>query len=1138
MCEKLYGTLFNDNWEYTEAPAGTRFDDINALALSPIDIPHDMLINDCNDLYRSCTGIYRKRFTLSPSELGKCIVLRFDGVYQDCSVYINGSHVCSHKYGYSAFDADISRFAATENELVVIVRHDAPNSRWYSGAGIFRDVFLRIADTRHFAPDGIYIHTEPRGDGYSLTIDSECDNSDGLIITHTVIDENGKKVSECTVPYGETAEIILSSPKIWDITSPHIYILRCELKSPDGSTTYDTAENTFGCRDIRFDPDHGFFLNGRHLKLNGVCLHHDLGSLGAAYNSDIMRRRLLKMKDMGVNAIRTSHNMPACDMMRLADELGFLIDSEIYDVWSRPKTEFDSARWFDECCEEDVRSWVIRDRNHPSVIMWSIGNEIYDTHGGEYGMQETRRLVRAVRTHDPRRNALVTFGSNYIPWENTQKCADELDAVGCNYTEHIYRDLHEKHPKWCIYGSETAARGQSRGIYHFPLSHTCRTYEDLQLSSLENSRSGQGDRTPQQPIIWDRDCGFSAGQFIWTGIDYIGESTPYTTKCAYFGQVDTALFEKDTFYLYKSAWMPEKPTVHLLPYYDFNEGETIDVCAYTNCASVELFADGVSLGRQEIDIRHGDTLWGKWQMKYHKGVIKAVGYDENGNVSACDVQSSFGDGEKLVLSADRTEMPANGVSAAIVSISAMDGDGVFVANARNRVFVEVSSPGRLVGLDSGDSTDFETYKGSSKKLFSGRLSAIIMSTEQPGDIVVRVSSEGFPDESITIRATPCERIRGVSCITSNTPSPADSSVPVRKIALSCEGSHILDAENKTAGITAEIFPKNATLRGLKWRAVTDSGLDAPNASVTVIDENHAVVTAKGDGSFRLRCTADNGKPCTEVISDIVFTAQGLGSASFDPYSMIYAAMHTPHGEPLDEVLGGGVRCRRNYSTLIIFDNIDFGSDFSERVSVPIIRWFRDDAMPFEIWDNTPEDGELLWSGVFQKQFVWMTYLNEECTLSKRLTGMHRISVFIPHNDDTDVNVQGLKFEKIPRAYAVLSPSDAVNIYGDSFTRSGDDLCGIGNNVTLEFGRIDITDGITAVEICGRTHNEKDSVHILLYGDNTEKRFMVEVRRCEDISVFRLPIDGASLHGEYDLRLMFLPGCCFDLRSIRLIADET
>ncbi|MDE5991853.1 MAG: DUF4982 domain-containing protein, partial [Oscillospiraceae bacterium] len=555
------------------------------------------------------------------------------------------------------------------------------------------------------------------------------------------------------------------------------------------------------------------------------CLHHDLGALGAAVNRTALRRQLSSMKEMGANAVRTSHNMPAVELMELCDEMGILVDSEAFDMWELKKTDYDYARFFDDWYVRDVASWVRRDRNHPSVIMWSVGNEIYDTHVSPRGVEVTKMLCAEVKKHDYNHNAYTTIGSNYIEWEGAQNCAMEIETVGYNYGERLYENHHRRHPEWLIYGSETAARVQSRSVYHFPKSAAYITHDDLQCSCLENCRAGVSERTAQNSIIDDRDTPFCAGQFIWTGSDYIGEPSPYSTKNAYYGQIDTAGFRKDSYYLYQAAWT-DKTVLHLMPYWDFNEGQLIDVMVYTNQPYAELFFNGKSLGKKAIEgIYSAD-----WQLPYSKGELRAVSYDKDGNVTAEDSVKSFGDTAEIRLTPDKTVLKADGKDMIFLDISAYDAEGIFAANARNRVVVEVSGAGRLVGLDSGDSTDYDEYKSTSKKLFGGKLLAMIMGKDQGGEISVKVTSEGLPDASVTLSAEDAVFPIGMAdAFEENRPIGTMKEVPVRKIEISADVQHF-GKDVTEADVTAKVLPENAEY-GVEWVAVTDTGVVTNIAAV-------------------------------------------------------------------------------------------------------------------------------------------------------------------------------------------------------------------------------------------------------------------------------------------------------------------
>ena len=421
-----------------------------------------------------------------------------------------------------------------------------------------------------------------------------------------------------------------------------------------------------------------------------------------------------------------------------------------------------------------------------------------------------------VREHDPRCNGYVTIGSNYMQGENAQKCADIVKLAGYNYAERLYEEHHKAHPDWMIYGSETASVIQSRGIYHFPLSQPVLADDDEQCSAIGNCATGWGAKNTEYCIIKDRDAKFCAGQFIWTGFDYIGEPTPYSTKNSYFGQYDTAGFPKDSAYVFRAEWTDYKksPFVHIFPYWDFNEGQDIDVRVTSNAPFVKLFFNGKLIGEKAIDHEKGTELTLDTILKYEKGELVAIAFDENGNEIARDTRKSFGDTAEIRLVPDKTELLANGEDLIFIDISAYDKDGEHVANANNRVFVEISGAGRLIGLDNGDSTDYEQYKGTSRRLFSGKLLAVIASETKAGDINVKVSSKGLPDSVLTLKAVEAEITEGISATARNTEREFDCTmgkddVPVRKIDITAKNTEFT-AETRTLQFSVKALPENNT----------------------------------------------------------------------------------------------------------------------------------------------------------------------------------------------------------------------------------------------------------------------------------------------------------------------------------------
>lgn len=1120
----MHKNLFCDNWKFAKLPLGT---DEKAILSSPgnigwkaVDIPHDWLIHQVNDLYEPSLGVYRKEFTLSKiSDMSYS--LRFEGVYFNSSVFVNGKLAGDWKYGYSTFEFDVTELLADgHNDVIVFVRHEAPNSRWYSGAGIFRPVYLFERNKAHFTTDGIYFSAKRSESGYTAKITSETVGADETYsVRHRIYDGDVTVAEACG---SHSVSVTAECPNVteWDIDCPKLYTLQSELIKNE--TVIDSQERRIGFRTTEFTPD-GFFLNGRKLKMNGVCLHHDLGCLGAAVNKTATKRQLTLMKEMGANAVRTSHNMPSCELMDLCDELGILVDSEAFDMWELKKTEFDYARFFDDRYKMDVESWVKRDRCHPSVVMWSIGNEIYDTHCRENAPEITASLRDEVRKHDPEGNGMATIGSNYIPWEGAQKCADLLKLSGYNYCENLYEEHHKKFPDHIIYGSKTAARVQSRGIYHFPIDSAVKTYEDLQCSSLENCRAGVGDRTPQSSIIWDRDTDFSCGQFIWTGADYIGEPTPYSTKNAYYGQIDTAGLKKDTYYLYQSCWT-DKNVIHLLPYWDFNDGQLIDVMAYTNAPVCELFLNGRSLGKHEIDVRHGKKLSAEWRVPYESGELKAIAYDADGNVIGEDIRRSFGDGVKICLFPDKTELKADGEDMIFLEISTADKDGNIVENARNRMFVTVSGAARLVGLDSGDSTDYDEYKGGSKKLFSGRLVAYIAASDHAGDIEVTVRSAGFPDEKLMLKAVPSEIKAGISCIECNAEEAVTADIPVRKIALKAT-SQALSPDCTEAEVTAHCLPLNTTMGNISWKAVTNSGV-ATNIAEVISRETSCTVKALGDGEFRLRCTADNGKPAPEVISELEFSVSGMGTATLDPYDFVYGTLYSFSDVTPEEDIQGGIS--PGDSSYVGFKKVDFGDSGTDEFILPIIYWFVDTPFDVEIMLDSP-DSKPIAKAVYKHEFVWQTYFDMSVKSDKVIKGVHDL-YFRFKNSDHKISFKGFVCKQLDKAYEVNNAADCDRIYGDTFTVSGSSVTHIGNNVSLEFDGMDFADGVSSLTIKGKTHNDVDSIHVFFNDENGRERRIIEFERSDETAERTFAID--PIKGKFKVIFMFLPGCDFDFDSFK------
>lgn len=1002
-------TLFNDNWTFVKnmshMPVATE------VTGQPVDIPHDWQIYDANKLYEDGIGHYIKTFEHSKMPGMSHVFLQFDGVYMDSTVYLNDEKVFEWKYGYSSFSFEISDYLVEgENRLQLICRAIHPNSRWYSGAGIYRNVWMIQKPDAYIALNGIYISTQKENDGFRVYTDVDvclpeseksCDNyyvkceiSDGEKVTAAC----EAKVAAQNGDFKASLEIVADDVRCWDIDDPYMYKMMVSLYKND--VPADREEEAFGFRTIEFKPESGFHLNGRKLKLKGACMHHDLGALGAAFNMDAVKRQITILKEMGVNAIRTAHNMPAPEFIEAACDMGILIMCEAFDAWECSKTEYDYARFFKEWHAKDIESMVKRDRNAPCIIMWSIGNEIYDTHKDENGLRIAKDLLKHVRKYDYRHNAGVTICSNYMPWENAKKCADVVKLAGYNYAEGYYKEHHEEHPDWVIFGSETASIVQSRGIYHFPAECSILDDDDLQCSSLGNSTTSWGAKSISSVLTAERDAPFSAGTFIWSGFDYIGEPTPYHTKNSYFGQVDTAGFKKDSFYLYQSGWRDYRsfPMVHLLPYWDFNEGQIIDVFAYSNAPCVELFLNDVSLGKKEIDHAKGTELYAGWKVPYKSGVIEARAYDESGKVIATDIKRTPGDAQKIIMTADRDHIYGNGRDLVFVEIEAFDSENEPVANANNRIFVDVSGPGRLVGLDNGNSTDYESYKGKTKRLFSGKLLAIVAAEKNAGDIHITASSKGLAGAELTIKSLSWEKdLTGVSALERNSEiyDIKDENrlheIPVRKIELKAPYNK-LDEKHKKVTVTAGLYPENTTYRAdeLVWRVTTSSGVDTNIAKISPMGDGtlEAFIEAVGDGCFRVRCECFNGSKAAQVISELEFSIEGMGTVLRSAYEFTSSSLFSKSSNNFTNGNERGIASPIDEDSFVYYDNIDFGNYGSRIIKIP---FFELDSRPFEfkIWKGVPytDKAEVIALAVYDKPSIWNTYQEETFVLDKELRGV-------------------------------------------------------------------------------------------------------------------------------------------------------
>ena len=1099
--------LWNADWQFVKLPFGSSHDDLRRAEKRAVTLPHDFLIENAEDLYETCDGWYVKTLAQDPAWADMNVSLDFDGVYMDAEILLNGDMILTHRYGYTAFRADLTgKLRPGDNEVAVHIRHRSPNSRWYSGSGIFRDVTLETLPAHHMIPGGFQVNTFREGEAWQLDFEVEL-AGEGPMPEYLLADADGETAARGRMR-SERESILLKGIRPWSPDSPALYRLRLSL---DGQT----EEMNVGFRETRFDPEKGFLLNGAPLKLRGVCLHHDLGALGAAFHEAAAERQLRLMKNMGANAVRTSHNPPARQYLDLCDKIGLMVADEAYDMWEQPKTAYDNARFFPDTWRQTVAEWIRRDRCHPCVILWSIGNEIHDMQASERGKMWTERLTDEVRRHDAC-HAPVTFGSNYMPWEGAQKCADVVKLPGYNYAEKYYDAHHAAHPDWVIYGSETGSVLQSRGVYHFPLDRDILSDDDLQCSALGNSKTSWGSQDPERMLREEEERPYTLGQFIWSGIDYIGEPTPYHTRTCYFGQADTACFPKDTYYMYRAAWSGEK-TVHIGVTWDWNPGQTIDVPVWTNCESIELFLNGRSLGTKSP----GRGYRCVWHIPYEEGVMEAVG---DGSVR--DTRSSFGDSVSLRLTASADCLKADGKDLCFLTAEALDARGRAVENAVDRVHVAVEGQGCLMGLDNGDSTDPDGYQVSSRRLFGGKLLIIVGALDKPGEIRVRISSPGLSPAEKTLTALPCAGEKGRRIPPEISPG-REGPKNVRKIVLKRLDSGVLRPGHDTAEFAVSRLPAGAD-RPLSFRSRNADGITLPGARIRT-EGDRVFLTANGDGEIYLRASAANGEDHPRVLSEMDLRAEGFGRASLDPYTFVSAGLCDMKRGEVTPGNEHGVAFSRDGESMAGFSDVDFGPDGSDTLTLPV---FALDGKRYEIelWDGDGPDRKLIARLPYQKECIWNTYQEETWKLPKRLKGVCSLCFVMREK----IHLKGFVFERQPRLSRWIEAGEADGVWGDSFRREGGSVLDIGNNVTLKFASLDFgAGGKRRLTLRGHTDLKENPVtlRIVNAGGNETVAMLPFMGGGAGEQAFDIAVPA----GVCDFSFVFLPGCRFDFHAFRVEA---
>lgn len=825
---------FNQNWHFklNANPKEAVKSDADVSTWQKLDLPHDWSIfndfdhqspaqNEGGQL-NGGEAWYRKTFKLDEKDLKKNVRVTFDGVYMDSQVYVNGQLVGHYPNGYNQFSYDITKYLhkdGRENVIAVHAVNKQPSSRWYSGSGIYRDVTLQVTDKVHVEKNGTTILTpklEQQQHGKVEThVASKIVNTDDkdheLVAEYQIVERGGQAVTGLVRTASRTlkahestsldAILEVEQPKLWTVLNdkPALYELITRVYR-DGQLV-DAKKDLFGYRYYHWTPNEGFSLNGERIKFHGVSLHHDHGALGAEENYKAEYRRLKQMKEMGVNSIRTTHNPASPQTLQIAAELGLLVQEEAFDTWYGGKKPYDYGRFFEKDAthpearkgekwsDYDLRTMVERDKNNPAVFMWSIGNEIGEANGNAHSLATVKRLVKVIKDVDTTR--YVTMGADKFRFGDGsgdhEKIANELDAVGFNYSEDNYKKLRAKHPNWLIYGSETSSATRTRGSYYRPeqeLKHSNGPERHYEQSDYGNDRVGWG-KTATASWTFDRDNAGYAGQFIWTGTDYIGEPTPWhnqnqtPVKSSYFGIVDTAGIPKNDFYLYQSQWVSakKKPMVHLLPHWNWENRELaskvedsdgkIPVRAYSNAASVELFLNGKSLGvkkfnkKQTSDGRtyqegaNAKELYLEWKVAYQPGTLEAVARDEAGKEIARDKITTAGQPAGVRLVKEEHAIAADGKDLTYIYYEIVDSEGNVVPTANNLVRFQLHGQGQLVGVDNGEQASRERYKAQPdgswiRRAFNGKGVAIVKSTEQAGKFTLTAHSDLLKSGQVTV----------------------------------------------------------------------------------------------------------------------------------------------------------------------------------------------------------------------------------------------------------------------------------------------------------------------------------------------------------------------------------------------------
>ena len=760
---------FNENWKFTKGnPANAEAVDFDDNSWESLNVPHDWAISGpfnenepghTGKLPWKGEGWYRKTFTVDQADEGKLVYFLFDGIMAFPQIYINGKLAGEWDYGYNSFYLEVSELInfGAENTIAVYVDTRNHGSRWYPGAGIYRKVRMLVTEQVHSEIWGTYITTPVVEKSHAEIrvlniINNFSETEKEITVVATVLSPEGVEITSSEtkrkITAGSSREfdhwLSVIHPTVWDVENPVLYRLKTVVK--EGEKVFDEKTNTFGFRTFKFTADDGFHLNGRRVQLKGVNLHHDHGPLGAAFNTRSMERKLEIMKEMGINAIRTSHNIEAPEVLELCDKMGLLVFNEAFDKWD-DKADITPETDFYEFGERNIRNFVKRDRNHPSVVIWSVGNEMPDIQSNHnYGLQKLAAMVGFVRKYDVTRP--VTMANDQdgnARWRHF----DYYDVHSWNYGQR-WEPARKLDPSKSVIISESASTVSTRGFYELPLPEKKTDFTESNYVSSYDLNAPYWAEIADDDFMWQEDGKYIAGEFVWTGFDYLGEPTPYmNSRSSYFGIVDLVGIPKDRFYLYQSHWRPDKNLVHILPHWNWEgyEGKKVPVFVYTNGDSAELFLNGKSQGKKyknptsEVSTERYRLMW--HDVVYESGELKAVGYKEGKPVGEAVVKTAENP-YSIKLTPDRTTIDATGEDLSFVLVEAFDKDGNPCPLADNLIQFDVKGQGRIAGVGNGDQRSYEPFQAPYRKLFNGKAMLIVRSVKNnTGKIEITATSDGL-----------------------------------------------------------------------------------------------------------------------------------------------------------------------------------------------------------------------------------------------------------------------------------------------------------------------------------------------------------------------------------------------------------